>query len=77
MNGFTTSQSPFMIIATQYVPDLHLVGTAAQCLPLYRYDENGNRIDNITDWALEQFRNHYRDELSQTRGFNPDRKSVV
>lgn len=71
MNGFTTSQSPFMIIATQYVPDLHLVGTAAQCLPLYRYDENGNRIDNITDWALEQFRNHYRDELSQTRGFNP------
>ena len=30
-----------------------------QCLPLYRYDENGNRIDNITDWGLEQFVNHY------------------
>jgi predicted helicase len=30
-----------------------------QCLPLYRYDKNGKRIDNITDWGLEQFREHY------------------
>ncbi|MEZ4512022.1 MAG: type ISP restriction/modification enzyme [Chloroflexota bacterium] len=30
-----------------------------QCLPLYRYDNNGNRIDNITDWALAQFRQQY------------------
>jgi predicted helicase len=37
-----------------YIPD------TTQCLPLYRYDENRNRIDNITDWALEQFRQHYR-----------------
>ncbi|MGE0085011.1 MAG: type ISP restriction/modification enzyme [Desulfococcaceae bacterium] len=28
-------------------------------VPLYRYDKSGNRTDNITDWALEQFRNHY------------------
>jgi len=32
-----------------------------QCLPLYRYDKNGNRIDNITDWGLEQFVNQYND----------------
>jgi predicted helicase len=28
------------------------------CLPLYRY-ENGEKRENITDWALELFRKHY------------------
>ena len=35
------------------------LGYPEQCLPLYRYDNQGNRIDNITDWALAQFRTHY------------------
>ncbi len=26
---------------------------------LYRYTETGERIDNITDWGLEQFQKHY------------------
>ena len=55
------TQSPFMVTATNGIPDLHLVGTAAQCLPLYRYEANGDRIDNITDWGLTQFQNHYSD----------------
>ena len=34
-----------------------------QCFPFYVYDEDGtNRRENITDWALEQFRTHYRDK---------------
>ena len=33
-----------------------------QCLPLYRYDSKGNRIDNITDWGLGQFQNHYQNQ---------------
>ncbi|MEI8134685.1 MAG: type ISP restriction/modification enzyme [bacterium] len=33
-----------------------------QCLPLYRYDDSGNRIDNITDWGLAQFRDHYKNK---------------
>ncbi len=43
--------------------DLHLCGTrdGHQCFPFYTYDEDGaNRGENITDWALEQFRRHYR-----------------
>ena len=33
-----------------------------QCFPFYTYDEDGtNRRENITDWALEQFRSHYAD----------------
>lgn len=49
-----SSQKPFMTLAVNRIPDFHLVGAAcsAQCLPLYRYDESGNRIDNITDWGL-------------------------
>ena len=31
---------------------------ACQCLPLYRY-ENGKQVENITDWALQQFRERY------------------
>ncbi len=35
-------------------------GTALQCFPFYTYNEDGtNRRENITDWALEQFREHY------------------
>jgi len=26
---------------------------------LYRYDKSGNRIENITDWGLQQFQNQY------------------
>lgn len=29
---------------------------------LYCYDSEGNRIDNITDWGLGQFRGHYKDD---------------
>lgn len=32
---------------------------AAQVIGLYQFDTSGNRIDNITDWALEQFTQHY------------------
>jgi predicted helicase len=30
--------------------------------PLYRYDNNGERHDNITVWGLMQFREHYKDK---------------
>ena len=58
------SQKPFMSLAVNRIPDLHLVGAGAgtQCLPIYRYDNSGNRIDNITDWALGQFQKQYKDK---------------
>ncbi|NJO76654.1 MAG: N-6 DNA methylase [Leptolyngbyaceae cyanobacterium RM1_406_9] len=57
------SQKPFMVIVSNKILDYHLNGAASitQCLPLYRYDKNGNRIDNITDWGLTQFQTHYND----------------
>jgi predicted helicase len=30
-----------------------------QCIPLYAYDSTAKKQDNITDWALEQFRKNY------------------
>jgi predicted helicase len=54
------SDKPFNTIAAKYLPDLHFNGDS-QCIPLYRYDKLGNRFDNLTDWALEQFSGHYRD----------------
>ena len=37
----------------------------SQCFPFYTYDEDGrNRRENITDWALAQFRAHYGDNDS-------------
>ena len=32
------------------------------CLPLYRYTKGGERVSNITEWGLRQFRDHYDDE---------------
>ncbi len=54
------SEIPFFCLLTSYIPDLLPQG-GSQCLPLYRYDENGDRIDNITDWGLTQFQTHYKD----------------
>nr|MCU0499867.1 DNA helicase [Anaerolineae bacterium] len=58
------SEKPFMILITNHLSDLHLVGagSSSQCFPFYTYDEDGsNRRENITDWALKQFQTHYND----------------
>ena len=56
------NKKPFHCLMVQQIADLHLTGDS-QCFPFYTYDENGsNRRENITDWALAQFRAHYRDE---------------
>lgn len=59
------SEKPFMALAAETIVDLHLVspGCSTQCFPFYTYNEDGtNRRENITDWALEQFRMHYADK---------------
>jgi len=57
-------RSPFSVLTTNMIPDLHLCATSDlfQCFPFYTYDEDGtNRVENITDWAFDQFRVHYKD----------------
>jgi predicted helicase len=58
------SEKPFCTLASASIVDLHLVspGCTTQCFPFYTYAEDGtHRRENITDWALEQFRSHYHD----------------
>ena len=61
--GFTRigSNSSFHVLATDVLLDQHLTGDS-QCLPLYRYTAEGERVCNITDWGLRQFNDHYRHE---------------
>ena len=56
------NKKPFHCLMTQQITDLHLTGDS-QCFPFYIYNEDGtNRRENITDWALAQFREHYQDD---------------
>ena len=42
-------------------------GGTSQGLPRYRYTKSGERIDNITDWGLNQFIKHYSKAASITK----------
>ena len=53
------ASKPFHLLASSSYHSLDFL-EKTQCLPLYRYDKDGNRVDNITDWGLEQFCKHYK-----------------
>ncbi|MDM8567555.1 hypothetical protein QUF74_18150 [Candidatus Halobeggiatoa sp. HSG11] len=54
-------QVPFVIQVVNTIFDAGIGSRATQSLPLYYYS-NGKKIDNITDWGLNQFQNHYQDQ---------------
>jgi predicted helicase len=54
-----TSQKPFMTFATDICPDMHLVGAASGSITIVRSIEESKSADNVTDWAMEQFRSRY------------------
>ena len=59
---------PYFTLAIDTIPDLNFVSPASggtQCLPLYRYDAAGNRVDNITDWGLKQFQKQYGNKITR------------
>ena len=61
---FCVNGKDFYVLATNKVVDLHFTGDT-QCLPLYRYTADGERVSNITDWAVSQVNEHYRREWGQ------------
>ena len=53
----------FGCLTTNKIPTFDLAFEKTQCFPFYTYDKDGtNRQENITDWALTEFRNHYNDD---------------
>ncbi|MYC94849.1 MAG: N-6 DNA methylase [Caldilineaceae bacterium SB0661_bin_32] len=57
-------RADYWCFCTNIIPNLTLTSLdGSQCFPFYTYDEDGtNRRENITDWALDRFRAHYRDD---------------
>ncbi len=49
----------FSTFVTDILPDYHVTGDSI-CFPRWQYDDDENKVDNITDWALKQFRNYYK-----------------
>ena len=64
-----TSQKPFMCVSTAGLYDLHLVGAASGAFGAARSicKKAGQRVDNITDWALAQFVAHYGEKDDVTK----------
>jgi predicted helicase len=58
------SAIPFYLVAASHICDQMPAG-GSQLLPIYTYDRDGNRSENITDWALQQFRENYQDSQIQ------------
>ncbi|MEO7336254.1 MAG: type ISP restriction/modification enzyme [Caldimonas sp.] len=56
------ARTNYVVLAISSIADLHFGSSidAYQQVALYRYDEAGTRIDNITDWSLAEFRKHYQ-----------------
>ena len=63
------ARSEYAVLATNQPGDLHLAAStdAFQGMPLYRYDESSNRVDNITDWGVGQFEKRYGKQAGVNR----------
>ena len=64
---FCVDGKAFYALAAGRVVDLHFTGDT-QCMPLYRYTADGDRVSNITGWGLRQFREHYGDDSISGEG---------
>ena len=58
------SNKPFSVLATDRVYSLDFL-EKTQCLPLYRYTQDGERVSNITNWGLKRINDHYRKEFGR------------
>ena len=56
---FCVNGKAFYVLATDTLVDYHFTGDS-QCFPLYRYTPDGQRVSNITDWAVRRINDHYR-----------------
>ena len=52
----------FAAVATSKLPSLAMFIDGTQCLPLYRYTPQGERVSNITEWGIRRINDHYREE---------------
>lgn len=68
------SQKPFQCVATRGLYH-HDTLDKTNGIARFRLDNEGKRVDNITDWALKQFRTHY--EKSEKKPKHPITKDAI
>ncbi len=56
------SRTNYVTLGIDGVADLHFGSSidAYQHVGLWQFDGDGNRVSNVTDWALDQFKKHYQ-----------------
>ncbi len=69
---FNVNGKDFYVLGSNKVPNLHFTGDT-QCLPLYRYDENGKRHSNITrvGGGYQEISRSLRHHKNHRRGYFP------
>lgn len=70
----SSSKKPFQTLCTNCVPCYDIL-EKTQSLPYYRYDDKGRCKENITDWALDQFKKHYK--LGRVKPKHPMTKEAI
>ncbi len=66
------SSKPFSVLATDRLYSLDTL-EKTQCLPLYRYTPEGERVSNITEWGIRLINEHYHKEWGKDfDGIYPD-----
>lgn len=65
----------FSSLATQGIADWHFLGDT-QLYPLTRIVD-GVQVDNITDWALKKFTEHYKPETGKGKGIRKITKEAI
>ncbi|MDO8839625.1 MAG: type ISP restriction/modification enzyme [Parvibaculum sp.] len=73
-----SSGKPYFSLAIDRIPDLNFVSPASggsQTFARSRLEANGSLVDNITDWALKQFRAHY--EKGEKKPKHPITKDAI
>lgn len=63
-----TQLTDFNVFCSNILTDAGFSGRATPIVPMYYYDKNNERQDNITDWALEQFEQRYPDSRLTKEG---------
>ncbi len=57
----STLTNELQCLATNNLTSLDFLARTV-CIPLFYYDNKGHKTDNLTDWGLTQFTDHYKDE---------------
>ncbi len=59
-------RQPFSLLGSNLIANLNLYSAdPASIVTRHRYTSSGERIDNITDWALRKFRARYGDDVTR------------